>query len=120
MLFLILKIKMSNEDWRQFRFNNKNYRITNEVWPSHSYFFLKQELRFQTRDDICYARQINKIRHCVPYRYQFYDFTIGKLFDSLEEWALSAGGTLDDIMYGSAHVHKARPLVYIPLSSLVA
>jgi hypothetical protein len=75
-------------------------------WTLHDpYFFLKRELDI-TSVDWRAAKVAGKIRHCKIYRGRFLDYVAHKEFNTLEEWAKDAGGTLDDIMYGVNRIHK--------------
>lgn len=77
-------------------------------WRYHGnacYFFLKKELDVAS-DNWDAAKRRGDIRHCKPYRGQFMDYVVKKNFDTLEEWAADAGGSLDDVLYGTNRVHK--------------
>ena len=46
----------------------------------------------------------------VPYSGRYYDYIVRKEYDSLNEWALENGETLDNIRYGVVKKHRNNAL----------
>lgn len=101
----------------QFLINNINgsaYTFSNIAgystvdWSTHdAYFFLRKELADATDYDTFRAAQREKkIRHCKVYKGRWLDYTIGKEFNTLTEWAADANDTIDNVLYGVNRVHK--------------
>lgn len=71
------------------------------------YFFLKKELHV-TPDNWRDVKMRGDIRHCKIYNDKFLDYVVRKTFDTFEEWVTDAGGTMDDVLYGTNRVHKTE------------
>lgn len=91
-----------------------------------AYFFLHKELSVTNRREYIQAYRAGRIHHCKPYRNKWLDYTSRREFNTLTEWAAYAGGTLNDILYGTNRVHKtfdkiAGPQIpkYITLQTLL-
>ena len=85
---------------------------------SKKYFFFRQE--FDIGDDIWRNIKLDKksqatfrnkynIRHAIPNNGTIYDYTIGKHYDTLLDWAVANGRSLEDIMYGVNRPHYFFP-----------
>ena len=76
------------------------------------YFFFNRELDYESVvDEVEYAKLKNEsIRHLVPYSGRYYDYIVRKEYDSLNEWALENGETLDSIRYGVVKKHRNNAL----------
>lgn len=69
------------------------------------YFFLKKELHV-TPDGWATAKARGEIRHCKIYMDKFLDYVVQKTFDTFDEWVTDAGGTLDDVLYGTNRIRS--------------
>jgi len=112
-------------------------KLVNLPWPDgtdHSaYFFFASELSVtgvpypRNEENIATYAELKKtqIRHCIPNRKNYVDYVAGKEYNTLEEWAVDNGKTLDDILYGINHIHFVAPdwdhscVYYMPLDTLV-
>jgi hypothetical protein len=89
------------------------------------YFFFNRELDYDSVvDEVEYAKLKNEsIRHVVPYSGRYYDYIVRKEYESLNEWAVENGETLDNICYGVVKKHRknaANPIVaWVELDKLV-
>jgi len=97
------------------------------------YFFFASELSVpgvpypRNEDNLATYAELKKteIRHCIPNRKNYVDYVAGKEYNTLEEWAVDNGKTLDDILYGINHIHFVAPdwdhscVYYMPLDTLV-
>ena len=52
------------------------------------YFFMENE------------NKTGVIRHCVPYKTGYFDYIVGKEFDSLTDWAIDCGYDIRNVAYG--------------------
>ena len=94
------------DNWNGYNFGQDLSVLAGNVLyqnESDCYFFLKKELGV-TADTWNAAKAAGQIRHCKPYRGQFMDYVVKKNFDTLEEWAADAGGSLNDVLYGTNRV----------------
>jgi len=89
------------------------------------YFFFKRELDYESVvDEVEYAKLKNAvIRHVVPYSGRYYDYIAHKEYNTLNEWAVENGETLDNIRYGVVKKHRynaTNPIVaWVELDNLV-
>lgn len=87
-----------------------NFRRDRVVNP---YFFFKSELDIprivgrKTADTYAKYVELKKesIRHLIPYKKGYFDYTTQKEYTTLGEWAADNGKTVDDICYGRLDVH---------------
>jgi hypothetical protein len=80
------------------------------------YFFFDRELEHESLvDEVEYARLKNEsIRHLIPYSGRYYDYIAQKEYNTLSEWAVDNGETLENIHYGVVKKHRknaANPIV---------
>lgn len=79
---------------------------------SKPYFFLDKELylNIETIHDFVRERLAGNIRHCkiIWKSKRFYDYIVHKEFNSLEEWAVDCGYTIDNIRYGVNRRHTGN------------
>lgn len=80
------------------------------------YFFFNRELEHESLvDEVEYARLKNEaIRHLIPYSGRYYDYIAHKEYNTLNEWAVENGETLENIRYGVVKKHRynaANPIV---------
>ena len=112
-------------------------KLANVPWPDVGdycpYFFFASELSVpavpypRNEENLArYAELKNtQIRHCIPNRKNYVDYVSGKEYNTLEEWAVDNGKTLEDVLYGISHVHFVNPpwdqsvVYYMPLETLV-
>ena len=112
-------------------------KLANVPWPDGSdyspYFFFASELSVpaiphpRNEENLAQYAELKKtqIRHCIPNRKNYVDYVAGKEYDTLEEWAVDNGKTLEDVLYGINHVHFVNPpwdqsvVYYMPLETLV-
>jgi hypothetical protein len=97
------------------------------------YFFFASELSLagvphpRNEENVAAYNELKKtqIRHCIPNRKNYVDYVAGKEYNTLEEWAVDNGKTLDDILYGINHIHFIAPnwdhscVYYMPLDTLL-
>jgi len=104
-------------------------KLSNVSVSSHHfgrpYFFFNRELDYDSVvDQVEYAKMKKTvIRHLVPYSGRYYDYTVHKEYNTLNEWALDNGETLDNIRYGVVKKHRnnaTNPIVaWVELETLV-
>lgn len=97
-------------NWNQHagEFSVRFYKIVPDATAYHNYhpyFFLKRELEVGT-ESWKEAKARGVIRHCKIYRGKFLDYVVHKEFNTIEEWVADAGGTMDDVLFGTNRVHK--------------
>ena len=97
------------------------------------YFFFASEISVpavpypRNEETLAQYAELKKtqIRHCIPNRKNYVDYVAGKEYNTLHEWALDNGKTLDDIVYGINDVHFINfdwdhsRVYYMPLDTLV-
>jgi hypothetical protein len=98
------------------------------------YFFFASELSVpavpypRNEENVAAYNELKKtqIRHCIPNRKNYVDYVAGKTYNTLEEWAVDNGKTLEDVLYGINYVHfidhqcaYGSVVYYIPLDVLV-
>ena len=97
------------------------------------YFFFVSEISVpavpypRNEESLAQYAELKKtqIRHCIPNRKNYVDYVAGKEYNTLHEWALDNGKTLDDIVYGINDVHFINfdwdhsRVYYMPLDTLV-
>ena len=97
------------------------------------YFFFASEISVpavpypRNEESLTQYAELKKtqIRHCIPNRKNYVDYVAGKEYNTLHEWALDNGKTLDDIVYGINDVHFINfdwdhsRVYYMPLDTLV-
>lgn len=89
------------------------------------YFFFDSELKLkETRDPVVYSQMKKDIRHLIPYKGHYYDYTVHKEYSTLREWAEDSGKNVSNIVYGVNRIHlkhswQDRVTVYISLGALI-
>lgn len=109
-----MESKMINQtllnNWNQDagEFSVRFYKIVPDATAyhnNHPYFFLKRELEVGA-ESWKEAKACGEIRHCKIYRGKFLDYVVHKEFNTIEEWVADAGGTMEDVLFGTNRVHK--------------
>lgn len=90
----------------------------NDTWSQtqdNYYFFFMSELSVPPTSSRTKYDEIKKaeLRHCIPYKRNFFDYTTKKTYNTLEEWAADNSKTLNDICYGRADIHFRTPEINV-------
>jgi len=89
------------------------------------YFFFRTEMDVADSPN---WEEFNKlktdtIRHMIPYKGKYFDYIVHQEYDTLLDWAVDNGKTLDDIVYGVNFVHNVaagcKQRVFVTLETLV-
>jgi len=87
--------------------NDSNLIDSDFLWYTDSskkmYFFFVQEINLPLveRHTKKYDEQKKLfIRHLIPHKGKFYDYVVGKHYNTLQEWAKDNKRTINDIRYG--------------------
>lgn len=100
-------LNKSNEQKYLIDFNKiSKYKNENVGDTSKPYFFLNKELNVRSVVEYNHAKQLGKIRHVIAYKGKWFDYIVKREFNTLSEWAIDAGGTIDDILFGVNRVHE--------------
>jgi hypothetical protein len=93
------------------------------------YFFFRQELQVapvrsgDMQKDWSEFEKLKKttLRHAVPNKGMIFDYIEGKHYDTLKDWAVANGKSLEDIVYGVNHIHILQNdlIVYCSLHYLL-
>lgn len=72
------------------------------------YFFFRTELDLPVAPNWTEYNQLKAehIRHMIPYKGKYFDYVTHREYDTLNDWAVDNGKTLDDIVYGVNFVHR--------------
>lgn len=99
------------KSWTGYYFGVSLEHLSNNPrhgWEPDCYFFLKKELDVKP-DDWKDAKARGEIRHCKIYKNKFLDYVVKKTFETFDEWVTDAGGTMDDVLYGTNRINKTEP-----------
>lgn len=87
------------------------------------YFFFASELELNpTNDPVVYSQmKKDSIRHLIPYKGRYFDYTVHKEYNTLEEWAADNGKTTSDVLYGVNRIYNSSEPIraYITLIQLL-
>jgi hypothetical protein len=85
-----------------------HYTGTTAINWEKPYFFFRSELDLP---DVPTWQEYNQlkadhIRHMIPYKGKYFDYITHQEYDTLNDWAVDNGKTLNDIVYGVNFVHR--------------
>ena len=86
---------------------------------SNPHFYLKEELKVKTVEEYRVAKQLGEIRHVVEYKGKWFDYIVKREFKTLSEWAIDAGGTINDVLYGTNRANIGHKPVFVTLDALL-
>lgn len=105
---MISKILVDNWDSNNRIGRSMSFIKSGGYVNDNPYLFHKRELGV-TQGEWKDARNKGVIRHCkVLYNGKFFDYIVGREYDTLHDWMLEIGATLDDLCYGTNRVHKNK------------
>jgi hypothetical protein len=82
----------------------------NTIKSEKLYFFFKTELDLPVAPTWTEYNKIKAehIRHMIPYKGKYFDYVVHQEYDTLNDWAVDNGKTLDDIVYGVNFVYRVN------------
>ena len=84
------------------------YTGDNTIKSTKLYFFFKTEMAMPVPTTETEHNELMEeyIRHMIPYKGKYFDYITHREYDTLLDWAVDNGKTLDDIVYGVNFVHR--------------
>lgn len=89
------------------------------------YFFFRTELDLPVAPNWTEYNRLKAehIRHMIPYKGKYFDYVTHREYDTLNDWAVDNGKTVDDIVYGVNFVHRTfdacRQVGFVTLETLI-
>ena len=97
----------------------------NTIKSEKLYFFFKTELELPVATTWAEYNNLKAehIRHMIPYKGKYFDYVTHREYDTLNDWAVDNGKTVDDIVYGVNFVHRTfdacRQVGFVTLETLI-
>jgi len=86
------------------------YTGTTPISWEKPYFFFRTELDLPVAPNWTEYNRLKAehIRHMIPYKGKYFDYVTHREYDTLNDWVVDNGKTLDDIVYGVNFVHRVN------------
>ena len=86
------------------------YTGTTPISWEKPYFFFRTELDLPVATNWTDYNQLKAehIRHMIPYKGKYFDYVTHREYDTLNDWAVDNGKTVNDIVYGVNFVHRVN------------
>ena len=101
------------------------YTGTTPISWEKPYFFFRTELDLPVAPNWTEYNRLKAehIRHMIPYKGKYFDYVTHREYDTLNDWAVDNGKTVDDIVYGVNFVHRTfdacRQVGFVTLETLI-
>jgi hypothetical protein len=86
------------------------YTGTTPISWEKPYFFFRTEMDLPVAPNWTKYNRLKAehIRHMIPYKGKYFDYVTHREYDTLNDWAVDNGKTVDDIVYGVNFVHRVN------------
>ena len=101
------------------------YTGTTPISWEKPYFFFRTELDLPVEPNWTEYNRLKAehIRHMIPYKGKYFDYITHREYNTLNDWAVDNGKTVDDIVYGVNFVHRTfdacRQIGFVTLETLI-
>jgi hypothetical protein len=101
------------------------YTGTTPISWEKPYFFFRTELDLPVAPNWTEYNRLKAehIRHMIPYKGKYFDYVTHREYDTLNDWAVDNGKTVNDIVYGVNFVHRTfdacRQVGFVTLETLI-
>ena len=101
------------------------YTGTTPISWEKPYFFFRTELDLPVAPNWTEYNRLKAehIRHMIPYKGKYFDYITHREYNTLNDWAVDNGKTVDDIVYGVNFVHRTfdacRQIGFVTLETLI-